>query len=105
MADRKPTDFTEITDAQLLLLAGNAEFYLQVPSGGAIPEGDYKGYMSQLLTLLKSLGVIVVIDGQYTSDTDARNVGNGSVGDYYRVAPGHELGIPSDGGILKRIQS
>lgn len=101
----KPTTFTELSDVLLQLLGADTEFYTQIEGHPTIPDGEYKFYGSQLLTLLKSLGVIVVIDGEYTSDALAQSIGGGSVGDYYRVAPGHELGIPSDGGILKRIQS
>lgn len=105
MADKKPTDFTEITTPQLLLLGDTAEFYLQVPAGGAIPEGDYKGYASQYVELLKDLGVIMVqLSGEYISDAAAITAG-GVVGDYYRLAPGNIYGIPSDGVLLKRIQS
>ena len=105
MADRKPTDFTEITTPQLLSLGLNTEFYVQVDTGGPIPEGDYKGYFSQMIELLKALGVIVIsLPGEYASDADAITAG-GSVGDWYRLAPNNIYGFPSDGGIPKRIQS
>ncbi|MEL6968637.1 MAG: hypothetical protein AAFO02_00600 [Bacteroidota bacterium] len=105
MADKKPKDFTAVSTAQLLLLSGDTEFYFQVDAGEAIPADDYKGTFTQLLELLKDLGVIVAaLPGEYVSDAAATTAG-GSVGDYYRLAPGNIYGWPSDGGILKRIQS
>jgi hypothetical protein len=102
MADKKPIDFTQLTTGQVSL---ELEFYTQVGPGGAIPEGDYKGLFSQLLEKFKDAGVIVIsLPSTYVSDAAAITAG-GAIGDYYRLSPANIYGFPSDGGIIKRIQS
>lgn len=100
MANRKFSQFDELLDAQITL---DTELTTSVP-GGALALGNYRFTLSQLIDFISSRGFIKVIDGQYTSDAAAITSG-GTVGDYYRVAPGHVDGYPSDGGIIKRIMS
>lgn len=96
----EPRNFPPLEDNQI---NDNTQGYTQSP-GGALLDDQYSWEFQQILAYLKTKGVIVVIDGQYTSDAAAITSG-GTVGDYYRVAPGHVDGYPSDGGIIKRIMS
>lgn len=105
MADKKISEL-------ILLIAGQMTATAKIPvanPGAPTADGSYAIQFDELvqaiLTALKAEGVPVVISGTYTSDALAQSSGGGVVGEYYRLAPGNVYGFPSDGGVLKRIQS
>ena len=104
MADRKISELTLLTAGQI---TDTALFAVANP-GAPTANGSYASQFDELvqaiLTAIKSEGVIVVISGTHISDAAAITAG-GSIGEYYRLATGNIYGFPSDGGILKRIQS
>lgn len=105
MADKKISELTLLTAGQI---TDTALFAVANP-GAPTADGSYRAQFDELvqaiLTAIKAEGVPVVISGTYTSDALAKSSGGGVVGEYYRLAPGNIYGFPSDGGVLKRIQS
>lgn len=96
MADKRPKDFTPLTNSQITL---DTQLYTQVP-GGAVSEDDYRFTVGQLLSQLNIL--TVASGGPYISD-DAAGTGGVSIGQYYELAINNIYGIPiGNGGVIKK---
>jgi hypothetical protein len=100
MAGKTPTtDFIELLDSQIDL---DIEFYVQSDGSGSLPAGEYKGRLSQIVTLFVAQGFVRISGAvPYSSDEDAA-IGGVAIGEFYEVGIAHEEGA-IEGSLKKRI--
>lgn len=98
--DKAPIDFTPLTDAQVAL---DLNIPVQIGVGNALPAGEYRFSLQQLIGLVASNGYLKVIAGLHVNEAAAIAAG-GLSGQGYRLAPNNTYNIPvGDGGVVKII--